>query len=118
MRADGGVLQVGGSADSPGQLALVREVLGRIAGVYAVWDSVVVAGRVPRVVDLGCGAVTQDPDAVGVDRLPSPAADVLADPCWWPRHAASDGATVFADLTPVDPGGEPATPEPLARFFD
>jgi len=38
--------------------------------------------------------------------------------CWWPRDVASDGATVFADLTPVDPGGEPATPQRLARFFD
>jgi SAM-dependent methyltransferase len=199
VRADGGVLHVSGEADSSGQLALAREVLGRLAGVYGIWDSVAVAGRVPLAVDLGCGAVTQHGDAVGVDLIPSPPVDVLADladplpfrdrvidriyavhvlehvpdmlalldechrvlrpdgvlhvlcpdrrhvnayadpthvryldlqtikyvcvrhpgvECWWPRHAATDGTTVFADLGPVDPGGTPAAAERLARFFD
>ncbi|HYT09347.1 MAG TPA: hypothetical protein VEL73_01665 [Mycobacteriales bacterium] len=33
----------------------------------------------PLVVDLGCGGVIQDQGAIGVDRLPSEAVDVLAD---------------------------------------
>ncbi|HYT09346.1 MAG TPA: BON domain-containing protein [Mycobacteriales bacterium] len=44
VRADGGVLHVSGEADSSGQLALAREVLGRLAGVYGIWYSVAVAG--------------------------------------------------------------------------
>jgi SAM-dependent methyltransferase len=199
VRADGGVLHLRGSADTAGELDRVREVLGRLAGVQAVWDRVTVAGREPVAVDLGCGDVKQDPEAYGVDLVPSPVVDVVADladglpfrdsgvdrlyavhivehipdmlalldechrvlcpggllhvlfpdrrhvnayadpthvryldvqtikhvcvprprvRCWWPRHVTSDGSTVFADLAPVPPGGRPAGPDRLARFFD
>lgn len=199
VRADGGVLHLRGAVGSAAELARAREVLGRLAGVYAVWDSVAVAGRRPVVVDLGCGSVTQDPAAVGVDLTPSPAVHVLADlaaplpfgdatvdrlyavhvlehvpdmlalldechrvlrpggllhvlcpdrrhvnayadpthvryvdvqtvkyvcvprpgvRCWWPSLVGSDGASVLADLAPVPPGGTPAGPDRLARFFD
>jgi hypothetical protein len=37
---------------------------------------------------------------------------------WFPLHASSDGASVFADLVPVRPGGALAPQERLARFFD
>jgi SAM-dependent methyltransferase len=37
---------------------------------------------------------------------------------WYPLHAGYDGASVFADLTPVRPGQAPPPVERLARFFD
>ena len=40
-------------------------------------------------------------------------------PRWYPLHAGCDGASIFADLTPLPPGRRPAAPQPhLARFFD
>lgn len=44
------------------------------------------------------------------------------DPCWYPLHAGTDGASVFADLVPVKDGAEwsqrRADAKHLARFFD
>jgi SAM-dependent methyltransferase len=37
---------------------------------------------------------------------------------WYPRHAGCDGASVFADLTPLAPGDPDPDPAQLARFFD
>lgn len=37
---------------------------------------------------------------------------------WYPLHAGYDGASVFADLTPVRPGAPLPDVERLARFFD
>ncbi|MET7748144.1 methyltransferase domain-containing protein [Micromonospora sp. NPDC005367] len=39
-------------------------------------------------------------------------------PRWYPLHAGCDGASIFADLTPVPPDAEPPTNSHLARFFD
>jgi SAM-dependent methyltransferase len=37
---------------------------------------------------------------------------------WWPHLVSTDGASVFADLSPVPDGGAMAPAEHLARFFD
>jgi SAM-dependent methyltransferase len=39
-------------------------------------------------------------------------------PRWYPLHAGCDGASIFADLTPLPPNADPPTPSHLARFFD
>ncbi|TYC06927.1 methyltransferase domain-containing protein [Micromonospora sp. WP24] len=39
-------------------------------------------------------------------------------PRWYPLHAGCDGASIFADLTPVPPDSDPPTKSHLARFFD
>jgi len=199
VRFDGGVAHVTGDVDEPAQLRLLRDVLGRLDGVYAVWDRVRVAGRPPTALDLGCGERPQYPQNIGVDVRATAAVQVLADlrdgvpfatasvdriyavhvlehlidflplidechrilkpggilhimspwwkhvnavadpthvrlldvqtikgicrrgghaPRWYPLHVSCDGATVFADLTPL--GADDPDPDPvhLARFFD
>jgi hypothetical protein len=37
---------------------------------------------------------------------------------WYPLHVGCDGATVFADLTPLADSDPTPTEEYLARFFD
>ncbi len=37
---------------------------------------------------------------------------------WYPLHASTDGASVFADLAPVHAPADSATDEQLARWFD
>ncbi len=39
-------------------------------------------------------------------------------PRWWPLHAAWDGGSVFADLSPLPPDAEAPDPTELARFVD
>jgi SAM-dependent methyltransferase len=41
-----------------------------------------------------------------------------SDRRWYPRHVACDGASVFADLTPLPADAPAPTPEHMARFFD
>ncbi|MBD3141168.1 methyltransferase domain-containing protein [Microbispora bryophytorum] len=79
VRFDGGVAHVEGDVPATADLAVLRERLGRLAGVLAVWDRVRVAGAPPRVVDLGCGGTKQHPGNIGVDLRPGPVIDVLAD---------------------------------------
>ncbi|MEU7941232.1 methyltransferase domain-containing protein [Microbispora bryophytorum] len=79
VRFDGGVAHVEGDVPATADLAVLRERLGRLAGVLAVWDRVRVAGAPPRVVDLGCGGTKQHPANIGVDLRPGPVIDVLAD---------------------------------------
>jgi len=76
---DGGVAHVRGEVADERPLMLLRELLGRLDGVHAVWDWVRVAGRPPVVLDLGCGEVKQDPAHIGVDLRPTKAVDVVAD---------------------------------------
>lgn len=198
MRFDGGVAHVTGDVDEPEQLRLIRDVLGRLDGVYAVWDRVRVGGRAPTAVDLGCGDQPQYPQNIGVDVRTTSAVQVNADlsagvpfatasvdrvfavhvlehlvdflplvdechrilrpggilhvmspwwrhvnavadpthvrlldvqtikgicrrrpgPRWYPLHAGCDGASIFADLTPLGPGDPDADLVHLARFFD
>lgn len=198
-RFDGGVAHVSGDVEEPAQLRLVREVLGRLDGVYAVWDQVRVAGRAPTALDLGCGERPQYPQNIGVDLRATDAVQVRADlssgvpfatasvdrvfavhvlehlidflplidechrilrpggilhimspwwrhvnavadpthvrlldvqtikgicrrgsggPRWYPLHAGCDGASVFADLTPLATTDPDPDPVHLARFFD
>ncbi|MEU4639336.1 methyltransferase domain-containing protein [Micromonospora sp. NPDC023814] len=39
-------------------------------------------------------------------------------PRWYPLHVGCDGASIFADLTPLTPDAAGPTPAHLARFFD
>src|SRR3982074_417231 len=71
---DGGVVHLRGDVDRVEQLALLRQLVGRIAGVLAIWDRVRVAGRDPVILDLGCGDQRQYPSNYGVDRRGPPAA--------------------------------------------
>src|SRR5829696_3873153 len=59
VRMDGGVAHLTGAVPATADLDQVRELIGRLAGVHAVWDRVLVDGRPPRTVDLGCGDTTQ-----------------------------------------------------------
>jgi SAM-dependent methyltransferase len=76
---DGGVVHLVGAVDRPEQLALLRSLIGRLAGVHAVWDRVRIGGRDPVVLDLGCGDQRQYPTNLGVDRRRTPAVAAVAD---------------------------------------
>ncbi len=76
---DGGVVHLTGGVDRPEQLALLRSLAGRLAGVHGVWDRVRIAGRAPVVLDLGCGETRQYPENIGVDRRPTAEVAVRAD---------------------------------------
>lgn len=80
VRFDGGVAHVEGRVATEGERARLREAVCALRGVHAMWDGLVVAGRGPlRVVDIGVGATKQRPSAIGLDRYPGPAVDVVAD---------------------------------------
>ncbi|SCG76158.1 BON domain-containing protein [Micromonospora echinaurantiaca] len=199
VRFDRGVAHLSGEVAEPAQLRLVRELVGRLAGVFGVWCRVRVGGRDPVVVDLGCGATKQWPGNLGLDIYPAPGVDAVADlsgslpladasvdvffavhilehlidflplvdechrvlrpggvlhvmspwwghvnavadpthvrlldvqtikgiclqrppgtPRWYPLHAGCDGASIFADLTPLPPDADPPPTTHLSRFF-
>jgi SAM-dependent methyltransferase len=79
VRFDGGVAHVTGDVADDAPVRLLRELIGRLSGVYAVWDWVRVAGRDPVVLDLGCGEVKQAASHIGVDRRATKTVDVVAD---------------------------------------
>jgi SAM-dependent methyltransferase len=197
-RFDQGVAHLTGDLDSYDELILVRRLIGRVAGVHAVWDWVRVAAREPVVLDLGCGDTTQYETNIGVDRRPAKAVGVIADlsdglpfgnacadrlfavhvlehlpdylplldechrvlrpdgvlhlmapwwrhvnavadpthlrlfdvqtvkgictgregaPRWYPLHVSCDGASVFADLAPVNGDQREVDDLAMARFF-
>ena len=76
---DGGVVHLRGDVDRAEQLALLRQLLGRLAGVHAVWDRVRVGGRDPVILDLGCGDQRQYPTTIGVDRRRTESVAAVAD---------------------------------------
>ena len=199
VRFDRGVAHLTGEVGGPDDLRLVRDRVGRLAGVLAVWCRVRVGGRDPVVVDLGCGATKQWPGNLGLDIFPASGVDAVADlsttlpladdsvdvlfavhilehlidflplvdeahrvlrpggvlhvmspwwghvnavadpthvrlldvqtikgicvqrppgtPRWYPLHAGCDGASIFADLTPLPPNSDGPSPAHLARFF-
>ncbi|MHA6625101.1 methyltransferase domain-containing protein [Pseudonocardia sichuanensis] len=78
-QVDGGVVHLRGRVDRPDQLDTVRRLVGRLAGVHAVWDRVRVGGRDPVVLDLGCGDQRQYPTNIGVDRRRTPSVAAVAD---------------------------------------
>ncbi|WP_319460336.1 methyltransferase domain-containing protein [Micromonospora sp. RTP1Z1] len=200
VRFDRGVAHLTGEVGEPAELRLVRDVVGRLAGVLGVWSRVGVGGRAPVVVDLGCGATKQWPGNLGLDIYPAPGVNAVADlsgslpladdsvdvffavhilehlidflplldechralrpggvlhvmspwwrhvnavadpthvrlldvqtfkgicgqrppgtPRWYPLHVDCDGASIFADLTPLGPDDPAPAPSHLARFFD
>lgn len=79
VRFDGAVAHLTGAVQRTEELVLLRELIGRLDGVLAVWDRVHVAGRVPVVLDLGCGDTVQWAGNVGVDLVRTNAVHVLAD---------------------------------------
>jgi SAM-dependent methyltransferase len=200
VRFDRGVAHLDGRVDDPAELRLVRDLVGRLAGVLGVWSRVAVGGRAPVVVDLGCGATKQWPGNLGLDIYPAAGVDAVADlsgslpladdsvdvffavhilehlldflplldechralrpggvlhvmspwwrhvnavadpthvrlldvqtvkgicgqrppgtPRWYPLHASCDGASIFADLTPLPADAPAPAASHLARFFD
>lgn len=75
----GGVAHIYGQTDSLEQRDLIRRVVTRVRGVRAVWDTLRLPGdRSLRVLDIGCGDRKQIEDAIGVDRHPRAAVDVIA----------------------------------------
>jgi SAM-dependent methyltransferase len=79
VRFDRGVAHVTGAVEQRSELALARSLIGRLDGVYAVWDQVCVAGRVPVVLDVGCGVQKQYPTNIGVDIRVTSEVSVVAD---------------------------------------
>lgn len=75
----GGVAHVSGAVSEQDGLDRARDLIGRTAGVLAVWDRVQVAGRKPVRLDIGCGDQKQYPDNVGVDVRRARDVDVVAD---------------------------------------
>lgn len=76
---DRGVAHLTGDVPDIDTLALLRQLIGRIDGVLAVWDRVRIAGRAPVIVDLGCGSSLQYPDNIGIDRKLTKACRAVAD---------------------------------------
>jgi SAM-dependent methyltransferase len=77
---DGGVAHLTGSIGSIEEQSTLRKVVGRMRGIYAVWDLLERPDRKPlRVIDIGCGGHKQVNEAIGVDRFPCPLAEVVAD---------------------------------------
>lgn len=75
----GGVIHVRGNIQNLEEQLLLRKILSKIKGVNAIWDVVSIAGKRPRVIDLGCGRKKQFPKALGVDFRPLKGVDVVAD---------------------------------------
>ncbi|PZF87192.1 methyltransferase domain-containing protein, partial [Micromonospora deserti] len=79
VRFDRGVAHLTGEVAEPAELRLVRDRVGRLAGVLGVWCKVRVGGSDPVVVDLGCGATKQWPGNLGLDIFPAPGVNAVAD---------------------------------------
>jgi SAM-dependent methyltransferase len=79
VRFDRGVAHLTGDVRDGKDLLLVRRLVGRLAGVLAVWSRVRVGGRAPVVLDVGCGDNCQYPGNIGVDLRPAAGVDVRAD---------------------------------------
>ncbi len=79
INVKGGVAHLAGEVPSEGQRGMVRRLLRRQAGLYAVWDLIRLPGQTLHMVDVGCGGKKQYVSAIGVDRVASPGVDVVAD---------------------------------------
>ncbi|WP_342222217.1 BON domain-containing protein [Nocardia farcinica] len=74
----GGVAHLTGEVADAAELRTARGLIGGLAGVLAVWDRVRVAGREPRIQDVGCGGTKQYTGYVGGDVRAVPGVDVVA----------------------------------------
>ncbi|MET7401382.1 BON domain-containing class I SAM-dependent methyltransferase [Dactylosporangium sp. NPDC005572] len=79
VRFDRGVALVSGAVRYPAQARLLREMLGRLDGVLAVWDRLWVDGRPPVVVDVRCSTDPRCVATVGTERRPDAASSLVAD---------------------------------------
>lgn len=102
-RSDGGVVHLTGDVDGPAELALLRRLIGLLAGVHGVHPAS--PCRHPTHVRLL--------DTQTFKRI----CDLPDRSRWHALHISRDESTVFADLTPVGPEHN-ADPVHLARFFD
>jgi SAM-dependent methyltransferase len=75
----GGVVHLAGVVGSPGERRLVRQVVGRVRGVLAVWALLEVAGAPLRAIDIGAGDVKQHRRAIGLDLTRRAAVDAIVD---------------------------------------
>lgn len=76
----GGVAHVQGEVKAAQQRALLRECIGRIRGIHAVWDRVRIAGEPePQILDIGCGPTKQVAGALGIDGHAHSGVDAVAD---------------------------------------
>lgn len=75
----GGVAHIRGRAGSLEERDRLRQAIGRVRGVNAVWDMLRLSDDAAlRVLDIGCGNRKQQDEAIGVDRHRSPVVDVVA----------------------------------------
>jgi SAM-dependent methyltransferase len=76
----GGVVHLRGRVPSEEVRSLVRRVIGRLRGIHAVWDTLLIEGETSlKIIDIGSGGHKQIPWATGVDRRPLPGVDLVAD---------------------------------------
>jgi hypothetical protein len=76
----GGVAHISGRVRGDEDRRLLRRVIGRMRGIFAVWDLLQTSEDEPiRVIDIGCGSVKQLSSSIGVDHFLQPAVDVLTD---------------------------------------
>jgi len=80
VRVDGGVVHLEGVVPAPADRACLRDLVGRLRGVHAVWDRVRVGDAPPlRILDVGSGGTKQYEGNVGVDVIALPGVDVVGD---------------------------------------
>ena len=80
VRVRGGVAHLHGTVRSDDERQLVRRLVGRVRGIHAVWDVLLLPGESrPCILDLGCGSTKQLDWAIGVDRLLLPKVHLVAD---------------------------------------
>jgi len=75
----GGVAHVQGAVGGEPERALVRRVLRGQAGLHAVWDLLSLDGEELDLLDVGCGSTKQVSTALGLDAVPGPGVDLVAD---------------------------------------
>jgi SAM-dependent methyltransferase len=96
VRFDRAVAHLTGAVRDAGELRMVRELIGRLDGVLAVWSRVHVAGRAPVLLDVGCGDTKQYPEAIGLDMRACSAVDIRANLSLGLPMASASVDTVFA----------------------
>lgn len=67
VNVDGGVAHLDGAVASTEERARLRQLIGRVRGINAVWDTLKVGDQQPILLDLGCGRNKQKAQAWGVD---------------------------------------------------
>ncbi len=76
---DGRVAHVTGDVRTEDERQMLRALLRQQGSMLAVWDLLALQAQPLAVADIGCGGKKQVPSALGVDRVPTPGVDVVAD---------------------------------------